>query len=355
MKKNRNIIIFISLVVLGFLIIIFSAYKIGLGKVSDNNELIIVKIDKGSVKDIADTLEENNLIKSKLSFIVYVKLHKKNNLQAATYQLSEDMGVKKIVEKLQAGDAHNPNDISLTLREGKNIREFVNIVSSLTSYSEEEVYSLISNEEYLNELIDTYWFLTDDIKASEIYYPLEGYLFPNTHYFEKDVELKTILTTFLDEMEKKLEPFKSDIYASSMSVHEIITLASIVEVEGITLENRKAIAQVFYNRLDKGISLGSDVTTYYGAKIDDFSHSLTAEELNDCSNGYNTRCLTFKELPVGPINNPSIEAIETVLNPDGNNDYYFVADCDNKIYLSKDLEEHNKTIRKLKKEDKWCD
>ena len=139
-----------------------------------------------------------------------------------------------------------------------------------------------------------------------------------------------------------------------MDVHELLTLASLVELEAASKEDRKGVAGVFYNRLEIGMSLGSDVTTYYGSKIENWSTSLTNKELNDCSNKYNTRCATKTGLPVGPICNSSLEAIEAAIRPEQSDYYYFVADCNRKTHFSKTNNENLKMKQKLINEGNWC-
>ena len=203
--------------------------------------------------------------------------------------------------------------------------------------------------------------MTDNIKNSKIYYPLEGYLFPNTYAFlNKDVSVKEIVITMLDETNKQLEPYKSKIEEFTKdgvvdSVHKFMTLASIVELEGASANDRASVAGVFYNRIKEGWVLGSDVTTYYYLKIDDFKQSLNGNpNLYTCDNAYNTRCTSFVGLPVGPISNPGKESIEATANYTKHNYYYFVADCKGKTYLSKDPTEHYNTIQRLKNEGNWC-
>ena len=158
------------------------------------------------------------------------------------------------------------------------------------------------------------------------------------------------------ERTKQLIKYKDKINSSKLSIHEIITLSSIVELEGAKANDRREVAGVFYNRLNSNSypTLGSDATTYYASKIDDWTVSLTYKELNDCTNKYNTRCNKNTGLPIGPICNPSIESIDATLNPDKNDYYYFVADCQGKVYLSKTSTEHNNIINKLKRENNWC-
>lgn len=109
---------------------------------------------------------------------------------------------------------------------------------------------------------------------------------------------------------------------------------------------------MFYNRLNSKMSLGSDVTTYYGAKKD-MTSDLTQSELN-AINGYNTRADKMEgKLPVGPICNPSLESIKATINPSSHDYLYFVADKNGKVYLTKDYETHNKVILDLKNKGLW--
>lgn len=235
------------------------------------------------------------------------------------------------------------------------MRKIASLIADSTNNTMDDVYNLLEDKEYLNYLIDTYWFINSDILNSNIYYSLEGYLFPDTYYFtNKDVTVKEIFERMLDEMNTKLTPYKEDILNSKYSIHELLTLASIVELEGASSNDRASIAEVFYNRLKDNWTLGSDVTTYYAEKMDDWKIGLTNKQLNTC-NSYNTRGTCFKGLPVGPICNPGIESIKAVIYPSSNDDYYFVADCNGKVYLSKTATEHDAIQAKLISEGNWCD
>lgn len=227
-----------------------------------------------------------------------------------------------------------------------------NIIEKKTSVSGSEFINKINDEAYIDSLKNKYWFITDDIKNSEIYYDLEGYLFPDTYIIEKnEVSLDNILTKILDNTKKQLDPFKENIAQSGYTVHQILTLASLIELEAVTDSDRALVSGVFYNRLNNNWSLGSDVTTYYASKKE-MTEKLTKDELNQC-NGYNTRCLTMKGLPVGPIDNPSLSSIKAAIIPTKSDYYYFVADSEKKVYFSKNMNEHSSTIAKLKKEGKW--
>lgn len=357
MKNFRNMAIILLVVFTTVILALGIYYKVNMTGTSNSDTKKIVNIEEGTINDIAKTLKDNNLIKNVSIFKVYIKLTNKSNLKAGTYELSENMGVEKIVKILEEGTKYNPNEISITFKEGINIRKIATLISENTNNSYDDVIKKASDETFINTLINKYWFLTEDIKNKNIYYSLEGYLFPDTYRFNnREVTTEEIFTKMLDEMDKKLSKYKDEINKSDLSVHEIITLASVVELEGAKATDRKGVAGVFYNRLASSAypTLGSDATTYYASKIDDWSYSLTYKELNDCKNKYNTRCSSNTGLPIGPICNPGIESIEATIIPDKHEYYYFVADCNGKVYLTKNSTEHNNIINKLKKEDNWC-
>lgn len=356
MKKYKNTII--AIVVLFISAIIFATlyFKYQLTAVSPNNtsENKIITIEPGSIWNTAKTLKEYNLIRNSFCFLLYVKLTG-TNLQASTYELNETMSTQEIASIMNSGGNYTPDTIMITFQEGINIRKFAQLVAEHTINEENEVYEILEDENYIDSLIEKYWFLTDKIKDSNIYYPLEGYLFPDTYNFiGTNVTIQKIIETLLDETAKKLEPYKETIENSNLDIHELITLASLVELEAADEESRKGVAGVFYNRLNTKMSLGSDVTTYYAEKIDNWSRSLTTQELNNCSNAYNTRCSTKIGLPVGPICNPSLESIIATLEPTKHNYYYFVADCSKKTYFSKTNSENLQTKQKLINQNNWC-
>ena len=351
--------IFIILLVVGifsvFGLVVF--YSINMASVSNSDETKVIDIQNGSITSIANTLNANNLIRNVSIFKIYTRITGKNNLKAGIYDLSENMGVKKIVKELEKGSSNNPDEISITFKEGLNIRKIATLISENTNNSYDDVMKVVTDSSYVDNLINKYWFITDDIKNSNIYYPIEGYLYPNTYRFvNKDVKVEDIFGKMLDEMDNKLTKDKKKIEESSLSIHELLTLASIVELEGASAKDRNAVAGVFINRLNSDYypTLGSDATTYYASKIDDWSYSLSSKELDDCSNKYNTRCNSNTGLPVGPICNPSWQSIEAVINPEKHDYYYFVADCKGKVYLTKNASEHNNIINKLIREGNWC-
>ena len=334
---------------------IWVIYKGQLKPVGTSDEKVeFVVNDNETYISLASKLKNQGLIRSVLAYKVYLKLNPLKNLQSGKYYLSQSMSVEELVETLGTKSLFNGETTKITLKEGKNMRAFAALVAENTDNTEEDVFEVLKDSEYLDKLINKYWFLTDDIKNKDIYYSLEGYLFPDTYEVLKNDSVETIIEKMLDNMERKIEPFKEDIEASDYSVHKLITLASIIELEGAGSKDRAGVAGVFYNRLKSGWFLGSDVTTFYAEKIDDWSKGLTWEELNAC-NAYNTRGTCFKGLPVGPICNPGLQSLSAVFEPEEHDNYYFVADCNGKTYLSKDASAHEKTIKELRASNLWCE
>ena len=356
MKKYKLVLIILLVVLVVSAFLVGFYYKYQISPVSRESEKIVVEIKGGSIASIGDTLYEYELIKSKFIFKIFVKLNGVNNLKASTYELDKNMSLEEIIDILEEGNAYNPDEIRITFKEGLNVRKIAKLIEENTNNSYDDVINLMDDVSYIDSLINKYWFLTDDIKDEKIYYPLEGYLFPNTYaLLNVDVDVKTIIETMLDETDKQLTKYKSDIEKSKYSVHETLTLASIVELEGASANDRAGVAGVFHNRLKDKWSLGSDVTTYYYLKIDDFKQSLNGNRnLYTCDNAYNTRCTSFVGLPVGPVSNPGLESIEATINYSEHDNYYFVADCKGKTYLNKNATGHYNIIQKLKNEDNWC-
>ncbi len=345
----KMLIIFLATLI----ILVCGFYRYEIRPMDKNGTDVSLEVKEGDTwYSIADKLYYSGLIRSTNFYKIYIKLFMPGHIEAGLYNLSSKMDLPTIIDTLEK-EAVNPNVISITLKEGINMREVAKIISDNTSNTYDDFMDLMVDTEYIDSLIDEYWFLDEDIKDEDIYYPLEGYLFPSTYNIDKTSDSKAIIKTILDNMDLVLLKYKTEIQKNDLSIHEILTLASIVELEAGTKADRADVAGVFINRIDNDWSLGSDVTTYYALKIDDFKYSLTNRELATC-NKYNTRSNCVVGLPIGPIGNAGAESIEAVLNPTKTSMYYFVADCSGKTYLTETLKEHNNIIDKLEEENNWC-
>ncbi len=351
MKKIRAILIFIFILIIGMI----SWYFISISPKSNNiaEKEIIIPIGTGT-SEIASILKDKKIIKSEIAFKIYVKLNNVSGFQAGTYYLKESMSIKEITEMLKTGIMHDPNQITITFIEGKNFRWIANTIAEKTNNTYEEVLFVLEDDEYINSLIEKYWFIEEDIKNENIYYPLEGYVFPDTYAIQnKDVEVKEIFEKMLDQMKNVLDDYKEEIENSKYSVHEILTMASIIETESMTKDGRKDVASVIYNRLNSNMAIQSDVTTYYAIKVDMNERDLYYKEINEY-NPYNTRGPNMEgKLPVGPISSVSKTSIEAALNPNETDYLFFVADKNGKLYFTKTNVEHDEKVSELKEKGLW--
>ena len=351
MKKLLILIVVLGLIVGG----LYLGYNHMLSAPNGEDLILEYTVSKGSTyNSIAEDLEKEGFIRSALAYKIYLKLNPiEENLEYGKYQLPTKADVKDLLEVLKKGSDTLADTLTVTFIEGKNMRYIFSVITKNFNITEKQVLDKLKDQDYLDSLIDKYWFLTKDIKNKNIYYSLEGYLYPDTYEYYETASVEDIFEKMLNNMESKLDPYMEQIDNSKYSIHEMITLASIIEQEAGNAGDRKGVAGVFYNRLKSGWSLGSDVTTYYAAKIDLSERDLYRSEINDC-NKYNTRasCMAGK-LPVGPICNPGIGSLEASIEPTKHKYYYFVADKNGKTYFNETNSGHVSTINKLKSEGLW--
>ena len=349
-KKILGIIgaILALIVITGIGLVVF--YNASLSAVGDAKDKVTIVIENGtSSRGVVDKLYEAQLVKNKYCGYIYLKLNNDLMLQAGTYELDRGMSFKEIMEKINNGEALE-NSIDVTFIEGKRLVNYVKVISDNFPYTEEEILTKLSDKVYLQELIDDYWFLTDEILNDNLYYALEGYLFPDTYEFLDNID--TIVRKMLNETDKVLSEYKT-VSKNDYTIHEILTMASIVELEGSNSNDRAGVAGVFFNRLEGGWSLGSDVTTYYAARVEMSERDLWQYEIDEV-NYYNTRPAAMAgKLPIGPICSPSKDSISATMKPTKHDYYFFVADKNGKTYFTKTNAEHNAKIADLKNQGLW--
>lgn len=352
LKKGVKLLLILPIVLLVLLVILYLYFSYLLSAPKSSSEIVNFKVESGDyVYNVGKKLEKKGVIRSFSAYKIYVKLKGINSYKAGTYKLDKSYSVSKNI-KILTGDEYK-SGVKITFKEGKNIRNIAKIVANNTNITETEFYRTIEDTAYIDELIRKYWFLTDDIKNKDVYYSLEGYLYPETYTFSKDVEVKEFIETMLNQTNAVFTKYKSDFENNKYTINQIVTLASMIENETKYDEDKKGVSSVFYNRLEKKISLGSDVTTYYAFKIDIGSRELTKKEFNTY-NPYNTRGpLMEGKFPVGAISNFGTNSLEAALHPDNSDYLFFVADKYGKTYFTKTDLEHQKVIKELKGNGKW--
>lgn len=346
----KKIILFILLPIVILFLLSIGVFFFMLAPVGKDDTGIVVQVASGETySSMASILKEKDLIKSESVFKLYIKFKNIDHLEAGYYSLNKTMKVSEIVDILSKGKAFNPNAVTLTIPEGRHIEQIATYVSEKTGKPKEAYLSTWNSKGFIDKVIKKYWFITEEVKNPNIRYALEGYFFPSTYEFvNKDVSAETIAYKLLDQMEIVLNKYKSDIESSKYSVHQLLTLASIVEYEALLDVDRPIIAGVFYNRLNDGWKLQSCATIGYALNEWKLNYSQTDLAVNSPYNTY-----YYTGLPVGPGNSPSEKSIEAVLKPTATEYYYFMADVcidgfgeDNKVYYSKTYREHDNYVKK---------
>lgn len=289
-------------------------------------------------------LKEQGLIRSVMAFKLFVRLNQLDNFKSGTYVLCPTMNLEDIALKIQSGDAVYPDQVKVTFPEGLTIVEMATVLSNHIRYSQEEIINAWNDPEFLNEVISSYNFLTEEILATGISYPLNGYLFPETYFLPNDrITPQQVARIMLSRMQKKLDSYAYLIDDQNLSIHEIITLASIIEYEAKHDKDRPIISGVFHNRLRNNMKLESCATLQMATNIHKEIYSWRDIQNNSPYNTYATQ-----GLPIGPGNCPGAKSIEAALKPLKHDYYYFLSDIygDNKTYYSNTLTEHNKLKKK---------
>lgn len=355
-KKEEKIVGKIILVIVLTLLIIggvlgFTIYRYvdsGLKPLDPkNDQLVQIEIPSGSSnKQIGEILEQDQVIKSGIVFNYYTKFKNMTGFQAGYYQMAPNMTLDEIGKQLQEGGTSEPTkvaDCKVVIPEGYDIEQIAARVAKVTGKDKQEFLDLMKDETFFNELYKKFPDLLDSAsKAQNVKYRLEGYLFPATYDYYKKMSLKDLVVQMVNKTNSVLQPYFTTIKQKNMTVQEVLTLASLVEKEGIKENDRKNIAQVFFNRIKADMPLQSDISVLYalGEHKETVSYKDTAVD-----SPYNL--YTNTGYGPGPFDNPSEAAIEAVLEPTQNDYYYFVADINKgDVYFAKTYEEHLELVDK---------
>lgn len=339
--QKRKLIIFVScflLLVICFLI----WWAIYLPQNVLSNKEIIFNVEKGEgSREIAFNLKKEGLIKSKVLF----RIHAFNKrvaaqLQAGTYLLSPRMNVPQIIDKLAKGDVLKEK---ITIIEGWNLRDIGRYFENRGMFQAEEFFELVgfplvdyskaNGLSQSNDFSQEFNFLGDKSK----HLGLEGYLFPDTYEFNKGVVLEEIVKKMLNNFDKKMtQELKEEIEAQEKSIFEIITMASLIEKEVQTQEDKKLVSGILWKRLKKGMPLQVDATIIY--IVDKKTTKVSIEETK-IDSPYNT--YKYKGLPLGSICNPGLESIRAAIYPEISEYFYYLSTPEGETIFSKTLKEHN--------------
>ncbi len=302
---------------------------------SQASKSVIIEISPGSsISSIAETLHRNNIISSAFIFSLYARTSGKGDrLIPGTYQFKGSMNIPQIVDYLASGRVAARK---ITVPEGYTVNQIARLWQGA---------GFGSSDEFIAAASKTYTYSFLPAPGGSYRYQVEGYLFPLTYSVSVNATAESFVRQMLAAFEAQALPTITQGLSSGgqlKTVQDVVTLASIVEHEANDVDNRGKVAGVFLNRLSRGMALESDVTVVYATG----NTNLTATDLLSPSL-YNTRLR--KGLPPGPICNPSLEAIQAVLNPTKTDYIFFLAGKDGQVYYGKTLQEHNQNIARYLK------
>lgn len=337
-----------SILLVGLLVILiaaigaFSYVRRGLQAVdADNTSSQEVTIPIGSTaSDIAQILEEAGIVRNADLFNFYMKANNASDLQAGHYDFSPAMDASEVLAQLEAGGRPIFVDVdtTVTIVEGMMLEEIAQAVEAETAITAEDFMDQADDAAYIRRLEGQFPGLLAGLSDREdLLHPLEGYLFPATYdYFAGDTAAD-LIEKMVAKSNLEYQGLQDDLANTWLDYHEILTLASIIEKEGISDEDRGLISGVFYNRMNIDMPLQSDITVLYA--LGEHKEFVTYADL-EVDSPYNLYQHTG--LGPGPFNSPGLSAITAAIYPSYNDYYFFVADLDTQeIYYSSTQEEHD--------------
>ncbi|KEQ40086.1 yceG-like family protein [Streptococcus mitis] len=321
-----------------------------------SKEYVTVQIPDGaSVQEIGSTLEKAGLVKHGIVFGMYTKYKNYSDLKAGYYNLQKSMSTDDLIKELQKGgtaEAQEPVLASLTIPEGYTIDQIAQAVGQLQGNFKEPLtadafLAKVQDDNFISQEISKYSNLLESLptKESGARYRLEGFLFPATYSIKESTTIESLIDEMLAAMDKTLTPHYSTIKSKNLTVNELLTIASLVEKEGAKTEDRKMIAGVFYNRLNLGMPLQSNIAILYaegklGQKISLADDTEIDTTINSPYNVY-----TNLGLMPGPVDSPSVDAIESSINQTKSDNLFFVADVtDGKVYFATNKADHDQNV-----------
>ena len=323
---------------------------------ASSKQYVTVQIPEGAnVQTIGSTLEKSGLIKHGVIFAFYAKYKNYSDLKSGYYNLQKSMSTEDIIHELQKGgtaEAQEPALANLTIPEGYTIDQMAQAVGQLQGDFKEPLtadafLAKVQDENFISQEVAKYPSLLESLptKESGVRYRLEGFLFPATYSIKESTTIESLIDEMLAAMDKTLVPHYSTIKSKNLTVNELLTIASLVEKEGAKTEDRKLIAGVFYNRLNLGMPLQSNIAILYaqgklGQKISLADDAGIDTTINSPYNVY-----TKAGLMPGPVDSPSLDAIEASINQTKSDNLYFVANVtDGKVYYAATQEEHDRNV-----------
>lgn len=325
-------------------------------------ETIQVEIPEGSsTLEIGKILVDNKLIKNATIFNYYSKIKSYNNFQSGFYNLKQNMSVDDIAKALQESGtptAQKEAAGKVLIVEGYTLTQIAQAITDNTNtkdkndktpFTAEQFMATVTNQDFINRMVATYPKLFASLPAADsgVIYQLEGYLFPAVYEYSDETTIEELVEQMIAAMDNRLQPYYETIAAKNLTVNEVLTLASLVEKEGSTDEDRRNIASVFFNRLNATMPLQSNIAILYAQGKLGQETTLAEDAAIDTSIESPYNIYWTPGLMPGPVDSPSLSAIEAVINANTTDYLYFVADVTTgNVYFTNNIDEHNQNVAK---------
>ncbi|WP_032511059.1 endolytic transglycosylase MltG [Streptococcus suis] len=325
-------------------------------------EAIQVEIPEGSsTLEIGKILVDNKLIKNATIFNYYSKIKSYNNFQSGFYNLKQNMSVDDIAKALQESGtptAQKEAAGKILIVEGYTLTQIAQAITDNTKtedkndktpFTTEQFMATVTNQDFINRMVATYPKLFASLPAADsgVIYQLEGYLFPAVYEYSDETTIEELVEQMIAAMDNRLQPYYETITAKNLTVNEVLTLASLVEKEGSTDEDRRNIASVFFNRLNAAMPLQSNIAILYAQGKLGQETTLAEDAAIDTSIESPYNIYWTPGLMPGPVDSPSLSAIEAVINANTTDYLYFVADVTTgSVYFTNNIDEHNQNVAK---------
>lgn len=325
-------------------------------------EAVQVEIPEGSsTLEIGKILVDNQLVKNATVFNYYSKIKSYNNFQSGYYNLKQSMSVDDIAKALQESGTPTPQKEpagKILIVEGYTLTQISQAITNNTKtedkndktpFTSEEFMATVTNPDFINRMVAAYPQLFASLPTADsgVIYQLEGYLFPAVYEYTEETTMEELVEQMIAAMDARLQPYYEAIAAKNLTVNEVLTLASLVEKEGSTDEDRRNIASVFFNRLNNEMPLQSNIAILYAqGKLG--QETTLAEDAGIDTNIDSPYNIYWRAgLMPGPVDSPSVSAIEAVINANTTDYLYFVADVTTgTVYYARTIEEHDQNVAK---------
>lgn len=281
-----------------------------------SSESLVTIMRGASANEIARQLADAHIIRNSFALRMLLRINSADDsVQAGVYRFASPQNIFTVTRRLLAADYGLP-PVRITFPEGITVRDMAAYIAHAFPHLLAQDFLIVGQSS-------------------------EGYLFPDTYFFPPSSTVEAIQTTLRKTFNAKIAPLSGEITLSGHSLADVVTMASLVEKEARTSENRRIVADILWNRLARGMPLQVDAVFGYIYGRDTYSPSLADLKVDSPYNTY-----THKGLPPGPINNPGLDSLEAVLNPTKTNYVYYLTGKDNLMHYATTYAEHQVNHRK---------